>query len=461
MSFNIETSALSLIPSLLAIALALYSKNVLVSLFTGIVVGILILSDFSLLESVQALFLLFKTLLTKAWIVKTLGFAILVGSIMTLIEKSGGIGGFIDFMQHKISLVNSSRSSLMLSYAVGIFIFIESSITALVAGAIGKPFCHRYKIPQAKLAFVCDSTSAPISSIIVLNGWGALLLGLISTQISQSTLEVKAIDLLIDAVIYNFYAMSTLAVTFFAVWFNIDIGPMKNAYYIPSKIDIKLSSNSSMYYMLLPIVMMVFLVFVYLYITGDGDFLNGSGSSAIFYTVLSTLVFMLFYYVTTKNMSLKTWGISAISGAKKLFPIALILLFAFGIGEVTSELKTGEYLASLANENLSPYLLASVIFLLSSLISFSTGTSWGTFSIMIPIAMPMAVAMDGDVALCIGAVISGGIFGDHCSPISDTTIISSMASDCDVMEHVKTQLPYALISGFIALSLFLSFSIIS
>jgi len=136
----------------------------------------------------------------------------------------------------------------------------------------------------------------------------------------------------------------------------------------------------------------------------------------------------------------------------------MILLLAFSIGSVTVELKTGLYLASLADENLNIYLLAGVIFLLSSLISFATGTSWGTFSIMIPVAVPMAVGMDANIALCIGAVISGGVFGDHCSPISDTTIISSMASDCEVIEHVKTQIPYALISGVIALLLFTLFS---
>ena len=130
-----------------------------------------ILNNFAIGASLGALFLLFSSLLTEAWILKTLGFAILVGSIMALIERSGGIDGFVDFMQHRVGLVKSSRSSLMLSYAIGVFIFIESSITALVAGAVGKPFCDKYKIPHAKLAFVCDSTSAPISSLIVLNGW--------------------------------------------------------------------------------------------------------------------------------------------------------------------------------------------------------------------------------------------------------------------------------------------------
>ena len=377
---------------------------------------------------------------------------------MALIEKSGGIEGFVHFIGKKREIVTSARSALLLSYFIGIIIFIESSITALVSGAVGKPLCDKYKVPRAKLAFVCDSTSAPISSLIVLNGWGALLLGLIATQISMGMLEGDAVAILIDAVLYNFYAMSALAVTFLSIYFSIDIGAMKDAKYTTSS-HLNVSENSaSMYYMLIPILLMVIFVFIYLYITGDGDMLKGSGSSSVFYAILSTLIFMLFYYVGTKNMGLIQWSKSAWSGAKKFFSIGLILLFAFSIGSVTSELKTGFYLASFANENLSIYLLASVIFLLSAVMAFATGTSWGTFSIMVPVAIPMAIGMDADVALCIGAVISGGVFGDHCSPISDTTIISSMAAECELIEHVKTQLPYAFISAFLALVLFTGFS---
>jgi len=430
----------------------------MLSLLGGIVFGLFILNDFAIFSSLEALFSLFISLIFEPWIAKTLAFAILVGSIMALIEKSGGIEGFVDFIQNRVRVISSPRSSLMLSYIVGVIIFIESSITALVAGAVGKPLCDRYEIPRAKLAFVCDSTSAPISSLIVLNAWGALLLGLISTQITQGMIGGNAVDILIDSILYNFYAMSALLVTFLAVWFNIDIGPMRNAKYIPLKKDSSSIKGTSMYYMLIPIILLVLFVFVFLYITGDGDILKGSGSSAIFYTTITTLIFTLLYYVGTNNMSFSFWSLTAFRGAKKLFPIAMILLFAFAIGKVTTDLKTGLYLASLANEGLNVYFLAGIIFLLSSLMAFSTGTSWGTFSIMIPVAVPMAVAMDADVALCIGAVISGGIFGDHCSPISDTTIISSMASDCEVIEHVNTQLPYALISGVIAFILFVLFS---
>ncbi len=429
----------------------------MLSLFGGIFLGLYFLNDYSIVSTLSATVDLFFSLVSQAWILKTLAFAILVGSVMELMQKSGGINGFVSFMTHKTKLVNSPRSALLVSYCIGVLIFIESSITSLIAGAVGKPLCDKEKVPHAKLAFVCDSTSAPISSLIVLNGWGALLLGLIATQIQTGIIEGDNVSLLLHSVMYNFYAISALIVTFLAVWFNINIGPMKHAKASLAKTAYHVNSQVSMNYMLIPIFLMIAFVFVFLYITGEGNMLKGSGSTSIYYTMLATLSVMFIYYVGTKNMSVNTYAKSAYIGAKKLFPIALILLFAFAIGEVTVDLKTGQYLASLANNNLSVVFLSAVIFLLSSVISFSTGTSWGTFSIMIPVAVPMAVGMDADVTLAIAAVISGGVFGDHCSPISDTTIISSLASDCEVIEHVKTQLPYALISGLIALAMFILF----
>ncbi|MDF1876819.1 sodium:proton antiporter [Sulfurimonas sp. SAG-AH-194-L11] len=456
----LDPSYLSLIPSLLAIFLALYTKNVIISLFSGVLVGLLLLNNFAIVDTVLAISTLFSSLMQEVWILKTLAFVILAGSIMALIEKSGGVGGFVDFVLNRHSLVKSERSALMLSYILGVLIFIETSITALVSGAVGKPLCDKYKIPHEKLAFVCDSTSAPIGSLIVLNGYGALLLGLITTQISLGYIEQNATEMLISALKYNFYAMFALLITFIFIYFGVNIGAMKNATYSTPSPRKHNENIKSMYLMLLPVFMMIALVFIFLYITGNGNILKGSGSSAIFYTMLTTTLFTLLYYVSSKNMSLKTWTTTAYSGAKSFVPIAFILVFAFAMGNVTGELKTGVYLSSLADDNVSVYLLGAIIFLLSSIISFSTGTSWGTFSIMVPIAVPMAVGMDANIALCIGAVISGGIFGDHCSPISDTTIISSMASDCELIAHVKTQLPYALISGSLAFAMFVLFALL-
>lgn len=439
--------------------MALYTKNVLLSLFSAIFLGIFILHNFAVIETLEGVISLFTVLLSKGWILKTLGFAILVGSIMELLEKSGAITSFVIYMTKKRSIVNSPRSALMISYIIGVVIFIESSITSLIAGAVGKPLCDQEGVSRAKLAYVCDSTSAPISSLILFNGWGALLLGLIMTQIESGSIGGDGVSLLMHAVMYNFYSMSALVVTFLVIWFRLYTPSMQDAKVYKSAAVYTSNQHGGLWEMLLPILFLIISVFVFLAITGDGEILKGSGSSSIFYTTLSTMGFMFVFYVLRKKITLKNYLHASYLGGKKLFPIALVLLFAFGIGEVTSDLKTGIYLASFASENISVYFLASVIFILSGIIAFSTGTSWGTFSIMIPIAVPMAVVLDVDVALVIGAVISGGVFGDHCSPISDTTIISSLASGCDVVEHVKTQLPYALLSALIALVLFLVFSL--
>jgi Na+/H+ antiporter NhaC len=401
---------------------------------------------------------LFASLLSEEWILKTLIFAVLVGSVMQLISASGGIGGFVHYVSSRRSLVTSPRSALLLTYLIGVAIFVESSITCLIAGTVGRPLTDAYGVSRAKLAYVCDSTSAPVCSLIVLNGWGALLLGLIATQIGEGQLEGESIAWLLSAIPYNFYAISALIVTFVVIWYNIEIGPMRRAEVRQE--PVQAAEKGSMGYMIWPIVLMIVSVFAVLWITGKGDILKGSGSTALFYTTILTVLFCIAYYRFTGAMAVKTALKHAFGGAKSMVGIAAILFFAFAISDVTKSLGTGLYIASFTEGVISPVWLGGIIFLLASLMAFATGTSWGTFSIMIPIAVPLAAALDGNVALCIGAVISGGVFGDHCSPISDTTIISSLAAKCDHIEHVNTQLPYALFSGAIALFFFLLFGFI-
>ena len=449
-----EQSALSLVPPFVAIVLALWSRNVLLSLLLAIVSGVFIVAEFSISETFSQFIALFYHLLTQGWIIKTLLFALLVGAVMEVLAVSGSIDAFVHTMTEKKNLVRSQRGALMVSYIIGVVIFIESTITSLVAGAVGKPLCDKEGVSRAKLAYVCDSTSAPVSSLLLFNGWGALLLGLLVTQIDGGVLQgVDATNLLIDSVMYNFYALSALVVTFVVVWFGLDTQAMRESKVHPYK-PLKRGVQGSVVQMMAPLVLIVALVFLFLYFTGEGDILQGSGSSSIFYATITTLVFMYFFYYLQKKLTTKQFFTASLKGVKKLVPIATILLLAFAIGKVTTHLHTGEYLASFAQHNIDGAYLAAIVFVVSGIIAFATGTSWGTFSIMIPIAVPMAVGLDANVALVIGAVISGGVFGDHCSPISDTTIISSLASGCDVLEHIKTQLPYALISGVVALVLF-------
>lgn len=445
---------MSLLPPFIAILLALFSRSVFLALAIAIIVGEFIIADFHPLNTLILFVERFKGVLSEMWVLKTLAFAIMVGSVMTLIERSGGIGALVHKLSIKHSLISNKRQALIPSFIVGIIIFIESSITSLVAGAIGKPFCDRYGVSRAKLAFVCDSTSAPVCSIIAINGWGALLLGLIGGQIAAGLITGESAAWLIQSIAYNFYAYVALIVTFVVIWYDIDIGPMRHSPSQNETIAIE-ENHQNIGLFLWPIFWMIGGVIGFMFLTGDGDLLKGSGSSSIFYSLSITLFLMWIYYRAQGTMNTLEFIDAAVMGAKELTPIALILLFAFAIGGVSSDMEVGRYLASFIGDYLPLAYLAGAIFILASVIAFATGTSWGTFSIMLPIAVPLAVGLDAPVALTMGAVISGGVFGDHCSPISDTTIISSMASGCEVGEHVRTQLPYALISALIAFTLFI------
>jgi len=443
--------------------MALITRQVFVSLLSGIILGELILLGGSLIEFIPLTIERLLSQFHEDWKLKTLFFVIMVGAIIRLISTSGGIESFITYVSKK--RIKSKKDTLLMGYFIGILIFLESSITALVVGTLTKPLASRYKISRAKIAYLCDCTSSPVCSLFPFNGWGALLLGLIGVQIAEGVIEGNKLSLLVYAIPLNFYAIVTMIVLFMVIYTNKDFGPMKEAeeaaVYEPvdayTSVEKSFVSMKAMFY---PIAVMLLSVPFFLYLSGKGNILEGSGSSSIFYSVLCTLVFIAFYYIFKKIMSFEKYLLELRIGAGSMVGIGAILLLAFALGEVTVELKTGPYLASLVQGTLNPSYIAGLIFVIAALISFSTGTSWGTFSIMIPIALPMAAVLDAHIPLVIAAVISGGVFGDHCSPISDTTIISAMAADCETIEHVRTQLPYALFSGAVSLVLFLVFGIL-
>lgn len=438
-----EFGVLSFLTPFVAIVMALLTRNVIAALIFGSLVGELVVHHFIVSETINSIFQRFTSLLSEVWILKTLAFALLVGSIVKLLQMSGAVESLIEYLQERHKLITSEKRALLLAYVIGLVIFVESSITSLVAGTITRPFVDKLKVPRAKLAYVCDSTSAPVCSIVLLNGWGALLLGLISTSMSG---DGDATTLLIESVAYNFYAFFTLLVTFIVIYFSLYTPSMRNAKVYPyERVEIE-GKSVPISFLYLPLFVLILSVLLFLYMTG-------SGSSSILYGVLLTLLVMYLQY--RKSMSNKHYFLYAFEGLKSMWLITFVLFLAFYIGSVTNDLHTGEYLSSLLNGNIESIYIPTLIFLIAAIIAFSTGTSWGTFSIMTPIAFALATDMDLNVALCMGAVISGGVFGDHSSVISDTTIISSMASGCDTVEHVKTQFPYALISALLSAIAFL------
>ena len=413
--------------------------------------GFLVLNGYDPFNAFVALFDGIIALFAEGWIAKTIFFIVMVGSVIRLLTLSGAVDSFVVYLSQKSKKIDSPIGAMMLAYTVGIIIFIESSITSLVAGTVAKPLCDKNGVSREKLAYICDSTSAPVCSLIPLNGWGALLLGLIVTAIDSNVISGDPVSLLIASIPYNFYAIITLVVVLAVIYWKIDIGPMKDAK-PRSYIESMEHSNivATPYKMLLPILVLVLAVPIGLYLTGDGDIFKGSGSTSVYYAVIVTLLFMYLYFVLGKTLTHKRYFEGLYKGIGDMIPVGLIMVFALLIGKVIGELGTAQYLADLLSGNISPIYMPLFIFWVAGITAFSTGTSWGTFSIMMPIGLALGATMGLDIPLVIAAVISGGIFGDHASPISDSTIISSMAAECDHISHVRTQLPYALISGILA-----------
>ena len=457
-----EYGILSILIPLLTIFLAIITKDVIVSLIGGIFAGFLVLNAYNPADAFVALFDGVIALFAEGWIVKTLLFMLLIGAIINLLSVSGAVESFVAYLSKKAKRIDSPKGAMLLAYIIGILIFIESSITALVAGTVAKPLFDKHGVSREKLAYICDSSSSPICTLIPLNAWGALLLGLIVTAIDAQVIGGDAVSLLIASIPYNFYSIFTLIILLAVILWDLDIGPMKTA-----EERAKTAANTfkfddtnvkaTPYKMVLPIVVMIAMVPVGLYLTGDGDIFKGSGSTSVYYAVLVTLFFIYAYFVPTKSLTHKGFFKGLYDGMAHMLPVTSILVFALLIGVVIGDLGTAKYLATLLEGNISPVVVPLLVFWVASLTAFSTGTSWGTFSIMMPIGLALAATMGLDIPLVIAAVISGGIFGDHASPISDTTIISSMAADCDHVEHVRTQLPYALMGAGLASVGFLGF----
>ncbi|QTR53961.1 Na+/H+ antiporter NhaC family protein [Thiothrix unzii] len=300
------------------------------------------------------------------------------------------------------------------------------------------------------------------------------MLGLLATQITAGVLSGSAVEILLKSIFYNFYAWLALLLVLVVILRNWDIGPMRRFEENTTPVNIPVPPEGvHLSRMLLPLAVLIGMMPLSLYFTGQASLLGegkalesqtfldtifaGSGSTSVFYAVLATLLVAFVQYVILGSMSRQDYFRSMFAGAGELLPIVTILVLAFVIGNLVKELDAGNYLASLAQGWLSAGWIPVLVFLLSAVIAFATGTSWGTFSIMMPIGVSLAVATGADVYLVVGAVVSGGVFGDHSSPISDTTIISSLAAGCDVVDHTASQLPYALLAGAGAAVLFTVF----
>jgi len=464
----------SILPPILAIVLAIWSKQVIPSLLAGIWTGFTLLNGFNPVvgatESLEGIVHVF----TDPGDTRVLIFTLLIGSMIATIEFSGGVRGFVHFLETR-RWVHTGKRAQILAWVTGIIIFIESNITLLVAGSVCRPLFDRYKISREKLAYLIDATSAPVCILIPLNAWGAVIIGLVASTGVDNPLET-----FIASIPYNLYSITAILLAAVVIWKNLNIGPMKAAEertrrgtllwpdatpLVDTSAEVSPEGESpeeipSAAYMVLPILVMILMMPVALYITGDGDIIEGSGSVSVLWSVSAAVVTTWIMLLGGRKASLHDLMRMFMKGAGDLLPIATILLLALTLGDVAQLLGTGQYVAGIASATVPRFLLAPLVFLVSAFIAFSVGSSWGTFAIMIPIAIPIATTLGLPVPLLLGAATSGAIFGDHASPISDTTVVASMASATDHIDHVRTQLPYALLAAGIATIGFLLLSLI-
>ena len=443
----------SLLPPLLAIGLALWSRQVYLALAGGIWLGTSLLAGGNPLTGLAEAIEQIIGVLGSPGDARVITFTLVIGALIHTIEASGGVRGFIRWLEQK-RWGNSGKRAQWLAFCSGIVIFIESNITVLVAGTVARPLIDRYRVAREKLAYIIDSTSAPICILIPLNAWGAFNLGLLDNLEVADPLAVFT-----QSIAMNFYALIAVALTALVIAFNWNIGPMRRAEALAAQRPVQDTETISTedgraINMALPLLVLIAAMPTGLWITGDGNLAQGSGSTAVLWAVLAALACCWLLILAQGQMRVSQLMDLFLEGAGKLLPMALILLLALALGGITKELGTGPWVASLVPQEMAASLLLPAVFLCSAFIAFSVGSSWGTFAIMVPIAIPAGMALGLPPAPFLAAVLSGGIFGDHSSPISDTPVISSLASGSDHIAHVRTQLPYALLAGALACACF-------
>ncbi len=480
---------LSILPPVIAIILALKTKQVYVALLFGIWFAWVIMSGWNFLDGTLATIEGLVNVFKSAGNTRTIMFSALVGALLLFIQYSKGVEGFVNKLNVLIAYFEKKQSGFsrvvvqLLALITGILLFVETSISSLTVGTLYRPIFDKLKIPREKLAYIADSSSAPSSILIPFNAWGAFIMGLLLTQGID-----KPFSMLISSIKYNFYPFIAILIVFLVIVFKKDIGPMAKAEKRTRETGKLLSDGAKpmisetitsykpkegikakAYNMVIPLATMVIMMPINLAYTGwskvenynsFSDHLsqaigNGSGSSSVLYSVLASIFVAMILYRSQGIMRTKEMVDLILKGISELMPLALLMMLAFAISDACNQLGTGQFIADWSKDWLSPEFLPAIVFVLSSFIAFSTGTSWGTFAIMLAISIPMANIHGSELTLVIAATLGGGIFGDHCSPISDTSIISSMASASDHIDHVRTQLPYALIGGVITTILYL------
>jgi len=485
---------LALLPPLIAILLALVFREVVISLLAGVWLGALFLYDWNPLT---ALWRTLDTYVVGAIIdpghAMILVFSFLLGGMVGIISRNGGTYGVVEVItRHAVGPIRGQLAA----YIMGLVIFFDDYSNTLIVGPTMRPLTDRLRISREKLAYIVDSTAAPVASIALISSWIGMEVGLIDDALDAMNLGYEPYVVFVHSILFRFYPILALVFVLMVILTDRDYGPMLKAELrarregkvirdgarpasdLDNEALAPLAGKPRRWYnAIVPIAVMTIITILGMYFTGrsaivaagESDFglsnVFGNGDSyvsliwASFSACAVALVMTLVQRILTLKEALEAW----VTGLKAMLFAFVILILAWALGQITLEVHTAEYLIHLLTGNLDPRLLPVIIFIVCALISFATGTSWGTMAIMMPVVVPLAVALSAEggygesdtYTILLGAVssvLAGSVWGDHCSPISDTTILSSMATSCDHIDHVRTQMPYALLVGIVAMA---------
>jgi Na+/H+ antiporter NhaC len=482
---------LSILPPLLAIVLALLIREVTISLFAGIWLGAIFIFDYNIIGGIFRVvdYFAVKALNTPSHI-QIIIFSVLFGGMVGVISRNGGTLGIAHFITR---FSRTSRGGQISSWLLSFVLFFDDYSNVLIRGNLMRPITDRLRVSREKLSFIVDAGAATVASIFVISTWIGYEIGLIEGGLKAIGFEENAYSVFIKTIPFRFYPIFALFLVFIIALLNRDFGPMLRAERRAreegkvirdgaqllqklEEVEKFLSADKPARWIngLIPILVVILVALFGLYYTGKqsliainnfnfsiGNIISHSDSYkallwASFSGCLIAILMSLFQKLLNLREAIDAW----FNGIKSMLLAVLILILAWSISLVTVELHTADYLVQILRGSLHPQWLPALTFLVSAVISFATGTSWGTMAIIMPLVIPLAYSLGVDMGFdkshldlllygVISSVLAGAVFGDHCSPISDTTILSSMSSSCDHIDHVRTQLPYAILAAII------------
>ncbi len=459
---------LSLLPPIIAIALALITKEVYSSLFIGITAGALMYANFNFSGTIDHLFVDgFISSIADPYNIGIIIFLVVLGTIVSLMNKSGGSAAFGRWASKHIK---SRFGAQLATIALGVLIFVDDYFNCLTVGSVMRPVSDKFKVSRSKLSYLIDATAAPICIIAPISSWAAAVAGFVSED------QISGLELFIRAIPYNFYAILTIIMMLTLVALKFDFGPMKKHELNAMKLnamngdvfsadekemlrhieDADTNKNGSVWDLVAPVFVLIVGCLLGLLYSGGffagetfiNAFSNADASQGLVFGAFAGLIFSVIYFMCRRVLKFRDCMDSLPEGFKAMVPAIMILCCAWTLKAMTDSLGAKIFIAEFVRTSATSFipLLPAIVFLIGVGLSFSTGTSWGTFGILIPIVLAVfGGSISNEIAIiAISACMAGAVCGDHCSPISDTTIMASAGAQCDHLNHVSTQLPYAL-----------------